>query len=122
VAVAIEAISADSLRKTGISADRAGDFRRSAPQDPVTVNPETKSITRNAGISGPFSRLLGTLAGRMNAWLGCEDSNRTLSLVRQKRQNLFPLKLISNSKCSDFENRTEWMESRGSEKNGPFGE
>ena len=48
--------------------------------------------------------------------------NQTLSPVQEKRQNLFPLELISNSKRSNFENRTEWMESRASERNGPFGE
>jgi hypothetical protein len=42
--------------------------------------------------------------------------------VREKRQNLFRLKLISNSKCSNFENRTEWMESRAPVRNGLFGE
>jgi hypothetical protein len=75
---------------------------------------------------------LGQL-GRMQEWLaeaggfeprygGLEIIYQTLSPVRKKRQNLFPLKFISNSKRSNFENRTEWMESRASERNGPFGE
>ncbi len=36
---------------------------------------------------------------------------KMLSPVREKRQSLFRLKFISNSKRSNFENRTEWMES-----------
>jgi hypothetical protein len=39
-----------------------------------------------------------------------------LSPVQEKRQNLFRLKLISNSKRSNFENRTEWMEFYGMSK------
>jgi hypothetical protein len=50
------------------------------------------------------------------------DRNQTLSPIREKWPNLFPLMPISNSKRSNFENRTEWVESRGSERNGPFGE
>jgi hypothetical protein len=60
---------------------------------------------------------------------GYEDSNlemanwnQTLSPVREKTQNLFPLEFISNSKRSNFENRTEPVKSRASERNGPFGE
>jgi hypothetical protein len=48
--------------------------------------------------------------------------NRTLSAVREKPQNLFPLKFISNSKRSIFENRIESVKSRAWERNGPFGE
>jgi hypothetical protein len=48
--------------------------------------------------------------------------NRTLSPVREKPPNLFPLKFISNSKCWNFENRTESVKSKASEKNGPIGE
>jgi hypothetical protein len=44
------------------------------------------------------------------------------SPVREKPQNLFPLSLVSNSKRLNFENRTESVESRASERNGPFGE
>ena len=56
-----------------------------------------------------------------NAWLRREDSNLDMEIrrsVREKRQNLFPLKFISNSKRSNFENRTEWMKFRDSERNG----
>jgi hypothetical protein len=38
-------------------------------------SPETKSNARKAGISGPFSRFLGSLSERTNGWLGREDSN-----------------------------------------------
>jgi len=34
-----------------------------------------KPNERKAGISGPFSRLLGSLAERMNGWLTWEGSN-----------------------------------------------
>ena len=74
-AVVIEPVSADSLRKTGIFAVKAGDFRRFPPQVRRTGSPETKSNARKAGISGPFSRLLGSLAERRNGWLGREGSN-----------------------------------------------
>jgi hypothetical protein len=71
----IKPVSADSLRKTGIFADKAGDFRRFLPQDRRTESSETKSNARKAGISGPFSRFLGSLAEHANAWLTREDSN-----------------------------------------------
>lgn len=71
----IKPVSADSLRKTGIFADKAGDFRRFPPQVRRTGSPETKSNARNAGISGPFSRFLGSLAERRNGWLTTKGSN-----------------------------------------------
>jgi hypothetical protein len=43
-------------------------------------------------------------------------------LPEENGKNLFPLKFISNSKRSNFENRIESVESRASERNGPFGE
>lgn len=49
-AVVIEPVSADSLRKMGIFADRGGDFRRFAPQLGRTKSPETKPNARKAGI------------------------------------------------------------------------
>jgi hypothetical protein len=54
--------SADGLRKTGIFADKAG-VRQSG-------SPETKANAQKAGISDPFSRLLGSLVKRGNRWLG----------------------------------------------------
>ena len=68
-AVVIKPVSADSLRKMGISADKAGDFRQLPPQDRRAGSPETKSNGQKAGISGPFSGFLGSLAERMNGWL-----------------------------------------------------
>jgi hypothetical protein len=66
-------------------------------------------------------------------WLGREDSNLDMvdwdqtveigpSPIREKRSNHFPSTLISCSKRSNFENRTEAVESRGLEKSEPFGE
>lgn len=74
-AVVIKPVSADSLRKTGIFADKAGDFRRFPPQVRRTGSPETKSSERKAGISGPFSGFFGSLAERMNGWLPWEGTN-----------------------------------------------
>jgi hypothetical protein len=71
-AVVIKTVSADSLRKTGIFADKAGDFRRFPPEDRRTGSPETKSNARKAGISGPFSRFLGSLAESTNGWLATQ--------------------------------------------------
>ena len=51
-----------------------------------------------------------------------EEQVNDVTAIREKRRNLFPPKLISNSKRSNFENRIKWTESRGSERNGPFGE
>jgi len=68
------------------------------------------------------------VAERTDGWLGWiraskwRIGNRALSPVREKTLNLFPLKFISNSKRSNFQDRTERMESRASERNGPFGE
>jgi hypothetical protein len=44
------------------------------------------------------------------------------SLIREKRPKRFPSTLINCSKRANFENRTESVESRASERNGPFGE
>src|SRR5712672_3558845 len=68
-AVVIKPVSADSLRKTGIFADKAGDFRRFPPQVRRTGGLETKSNARKAGISGALSRFSGSVAKRRNGWL-----------------------------------------------------
>jgi hypothetical protein len=78
----IKPVSADSLRKTGIFADKAGDFRRFRPQLRRTGSAETISNARKAGISGPFSRSLETLAERMTGWLTWEDSNFHIPLSK----------------------------------------
>jgi hypothetical protein len=81
-AVVIKPVSANSLSKTGIFAEKAGDFRPFPPSPRQTGGPETKANARKARISGPFSRLLGSLAERRNGWLGREDSN--LRMVESK--------------------------------------
>jgi len=53
----------------------AGDFRDLAHQNYRFGSLETKSNSRKAGISGPFSRFLGSQAKRRTAWLGREGSN-----------------------------------------------
>jgi hypothetical protein len=47
---------------------------------------------------------------------------RRSRLSERKRQNIVPMKFLSRSRCSNFGDRAEWMESRASERNGPFGE
>jgi len=74
-AVVIKPVSADSLRKTGIFADKAGDFRQFPPPNRCNGSLETKSNARKARISGPFSRFLGSVAERTNGWLTWEGSN-----------------------------------------------
>jgi len=65
-------VSADNLHKTGISAGTAGDFRQFAVPRSANGGPETKSHARKAGISGPISRFLGSLAERRSAWLATQ--------------------------------------------------
>jgi hypothetical protein len=60
-AVVIEPVSADNLRKTGISADKAGDFPRIPPQDRKTGSAETKSKARNGREFRPITASLGKL-------------------------------------------------------------
>jgi uncharacterized protein YbjT (DUF2867 family) len=73
--VLIEPVSADSLPKMGIFAEMAGDSWQFPPHVRQSGSPETKSNARKAGISGPFSRLKGSLSERRNAWLPWEGSN-----------------------------------------------
>ncbi len=47
---------------------------------------------------------------------------RLISPVREERKNPISLALIRLSKHSNLENRTESAESKGPERNGPFGE
>lgn len=73
-AVAIEPVSADSLHKTGIFADLAGDFRRFLLQ--LRPNWESgEDDARKAGFFGPFSGVFGSLSERCTAWPGREDLN-----------------------------------------------
>src|SRR5450631_787905 len=81
-AVVIKPVSSGSLRKTGIFADKAGDFRRFPPQVRQSGSPETKANARKARISGPFSRLLGSLAERGNGWLGRKESKLDMAISK----------------------------------------
>ena len=88
-----------------------------------------ESNARKAGIYGHCHVSRAARPECRNGWLRrrirtskWQVRNQTLSPVREKRQNLFPLKFISSSERSNFKNRTEWKESRASERNGPFGE
>jgi hypothetical protein len=78
---------------------------------PLRLSPPPLALLARAGIA--LLRVFPTLK------ISCGS---LLSLIREKQPNLFPLKLISSSKRLNFENRTEWVESRGSERNGAFGE
>ena len=68
-------LSAESLLKTGIFADVAGDFRQLTPQNQRIGSLETNPNVRKAAIFGHFSYFLGSVAERRNGWLGREDSN-----------------------------------------------
>lgn len=69
-AAMIEPVSADCLRKTGICADTAGDFRRFAPQLRRTRSSETKPNAGKAGISGPFLGSLGKVGRSQDCMAG----------------------------------------------------
>jgi hypothetical protein len=71
-AVVTKLVSAHSLPKTGIFAEKAGDFPQFPPQVRQSWRPETKPGARKAGISGSFSRLSRGLAERTNAWLATQ--------------------------------------------------
>ena len=71
----IEPVSAEGLRKTGIFAVKAGDFRGFPPWDRRTGSLETSPKPRNAGISGPFAWSCRRPAEPRNGWLGREGSN-----------------------------------------------
>jgi hypothetical protein len=51
-AVVIEPVSGENLCKTGISADRAGDFRQFRSRDWETGSLETKSMREKPGFPG----------------------------------------------------------------------
>src|SRR6266704_5171734 len=94
---------------------------KSRDRQPICKSPPS------AGFSAPTE---GKFSEGGTAWLGRKHSSlemvnwnptvkkRTLSAIQEKWPNSRPLKLISNSKRSNFENRTEWAESRGSERKG----
>ena len=72
-AIVIEPVSAENLCKTGISADRAGDFRQFRFQYQEIGSLETVSNARKAGISGRVSRRLQTVAKRTTGWRRSAD-------------------------------------------------
>jgi hypothetical protein len=92
-AAVIKLVSADSLRKTGIFTDTAGDFRQFALQSWRLGSPETKSNARNAGISGLISRFSGDLAERRSAWLALQcrshPSPRDFPAIREFNREFF---------------------------------
>ena len=81
-AVVIEPVSAESLRKTGIFPDEAGDFRRFPTHVRRIWSSETNPNARKAGISGLFSRLLGSRPKRRTGWLGREGSNLRMAELK----------------------------------------
>ena len=98
-------VSGQSLSKTGIFADAAGDFRRLAPQNQGIGSLETKSNARKAGISGPISRFFESLAGRRNAWLGREDSNHDILSLQTPFEMSGEFRPISwKCRAGDFRN------------------
>jgi hypothetical protein len=119
-------VSGRCLPKTGIFQISAGDYRRFRSRSGQFRSPETDSQFAKARhwraflaflrVKSPVARLVGW-GGRIRTSIW-RVRNQTFSHVRQKRQNLFPMKFISNSKGSIIENRTEWVESRASERNG----
>jgi hypothetical protein len=108
----------------------AGDYPLFRSENAQNRSPETGGQLAKARHWRAFLRVSGTISpsAGLPGWGGkirtsiWRVRNQTLSPVGEKQQNLFPLKIISNSKRSNFENRTEWMGSRASERSGPFGE
>ena len=94
-----------------LGAGRRAPIRKSPPL--AALFDLMRPIFHNAGVGG-FELPDGELES--------DDGNRMFSPIREKQPNRFPLKRLSNSKRSSFENRIEWAEYRGSERNGRFGE
>ena len=73
----IERISAVRLRKTGIFAEAAGDFRRFPPQDRPTRRLETESNKRSPGFPAYSSVFWGVrLDAGMAGWRRSDDRTR----------------------------------------------
>jgi len=68
------------------------------------------------GITLPNAR------GRKDSTARCRGSKETLSPVRERLHDLSPLRVISNLKRLNFENRTDTLKCRASERSGPLGE
>ena len=89
-AVVIKPVSADSLPKTGIFADKAGDFRRFPPQARQSGSPETKRMREKPGFPA-HSRV--SWEAWPNAGLGgCLGRDRTQTFPIEFR----PLKYQEN--------------------------
>jgi hypothetical protein len=87
-AVVIKPVSYNSLRKTGIFAERAGDFRRFPPQDRRTGSPETNRM-REKPVFTAVATSLGQL-GRMQEWLaGAKGFEPRYGELEIRRSRLF---------------------------------
>ena len=72
----IEPVSAESLRKTGIFADKAGDFRQFPPRDWRDRESGDEIECAKSRDFRPIRAVqVGNLAERRNGWLGREGSN-----------------------------------------------
>jgi len=107
---------------------KARDFRRFPPQVRQSGSRETRAHVQKAGMSDPFFRLLGSLAKHKNAWLGRQESNLDMAISKADAlacprgfAEPHSSEFISRSKHSNFENRTEYAESRALERIEPFG-
>jgi hypothetical protein len=87
-AVAIELVSANSLRKTGIFAGTAGDFHGFLPQLRQIESSETVTNARNARISRPFPVHFGAYICRGNAWLATQSHRPRLPPDSLQTRNL----------------------------------
>jgi len=122
-------LQGESSEKREFSWIRLETFGNFRPYKFEHQSPETFRDEKSPHLAGLFSSKKGnslkrTLPGwggriRTSIW---RIENRAFSPLREKPQNLFPLKFISNSKRSIFENRIESVKSRAWERNGPFGE
>jgi hypothetical protein len=101
-AVLIEPVSAHSLPKTGIFAERAGDFPHFRPQARQSGRPETESKARKAGISGQFSRLLGSRAERRTAWLATQCCSHPSPVKFPANREFYREFCISEARRDDF--------------------
>jgi hypothetical protein len=71
----IELVSANSLCKTGVFRETAGDFPLFLGSSWETGSPETNPNAEKAGISEPVRFSWQTVAKRRTGWLGREGSN-----------------------------------------------
>jgi hypothetical protein len=98
-------VSAQSLRKTRIFADAAGDFRQLALQNQRIGILETKSNAQKPAIFGSFLRFLGIVTERRNAWLSWEDSNRYIPSLKMPFEISYEFRTNSGkSGAGDFRN------------------